>query len=73
MLTLRAPDAESECSWDLRMGGLVLLVDGGDVCTSKQMAVHTVGPGDVVKLSRIMEELAGVIGDKVSIHHWSKL
>lgn len=61
-----------ECAFNIRVGCLVLLVYGGDVNTSKQVTIHTVGPSDVVKLGSVVKELAGVLRDEVSVHHWGQ-
>lgn len=47
-------------------------VDGRDIDPGKEMSVHAVDPGQVVELSRVVKQPAGLIGDKIAIHHRSE-
>lgn len=52
--------------------GGIFLVDRRNVNSSKDVSVHAVDPGQVIKLSCIVKQLMGLVGDKITVDHWSK-
>lgn len=52
--------------------GSIFSVDRRNVNSSKDVSIHAVDSGQVIKLSCVVKQLTGLIWDKITIDHWSK-